>query len=62
MEVTLGDGHSLKAAGQGKVRLENGKASRCTLLDVLYYYSGLQSGKATEMERSSVLMMLAARL
>ena len=58
-EVTLGDGHSLQATGQGTVSLHmnlpDGKTRRCKLLDVLYVpklsYNRLSVSKATEAEK-----------
>lgn len=56
MEVTLGDGHVLKVAGQGvvslKMKLPDGNVRRCKLLDVLYVpalaYNLLSVSKAAE--------------
>ncbi|KAJ8030725.1 hypothetical protein HOLleu_27212 [Holothuria leucospilota] len=56
IEITLGDGHALQAAGQGVVALEmnlsNGKTKKCKLHNVLYVpnlsYNLLSVSKATE--------------
>ena len=57
-EVTLGDGHSLQATGQGvslHMNLPDGKTRRCKLLGVLYVpklsYNLLSVSKATEAEK-----------
>ena len=56
MEVTLGDGHTLKAIGSGvvslKMKLPNSTSSRCNVQDVLYVpalsYNLLSVAKAAE--------------
>jgi len=67
LEVTLGDGHALKATGRGtvtlKMNISNGKESKCTLHDVLLVpdlaYNlfsvsrATEAGKSTEFTKSS---------
>ena len=67
MEVTLGDGHSLKVIGQGVVELvmnlPNGRLKTCKLLDMLYVLKltynlmsmskAAENGKVTEFDEDS---------
>ena len=68
MDITLGDGHSLKATKQGVVEITvktpNGKERKCVLHDVLHVpdlsYNLLVFRKQRKEELQSCLMILNA--
>ena len=68
--MTLGDEHSLEAAGQGTVRLEvklpSGKSKSCKLRDVFYVpklsYNLLSVSKAAEAGKKTVFTETKAEI
>ena len=68
LEVAMGDGHTLTAAGKGDVtldvRLPNGKTKSCKLHDVLYVpklsYNLLSVAKAAQRGKVTKLLNLGA--
>ena len=69
MDVTLGDGHTLRATGKGTVplmmNLPDGSCRKCCLFEVLFVpslsYNLLSVSKAAEKEKKPSLTKMVAK-